>query len=69
MGDIPGEVAGIGCPVDELRFAERRDYVIDCNWKVYIVSIMTWRATTCQQPSMACIRLCVMGGRRFIRTT
>ncbi|MBZ5604919.1 MAG: Rieske 2Fe-2S domain-containing protein [Acidobacteriia bacterium] len=35
-GDIPGEVAKIGCPVDRLEFSERRDYVIGCNWKVYV---------------------------------
>jgi choline monooxygenase len=36
FGDIPAEVARIGCPVDGLRFAYRRDYTIECNWKVYI---------------------------------
>lgn len=24
------------CHVSEMKFAERRDYVIDCNWKVYV---------------------------------
>ncbi len=24
------------CRVAEMKFAERRDYVIDCNWKVYV---------------------------------
>ncbi|MEP7337176.1 MAG: SRPBCC family protein [Acidobacteriota bacterium] len=24
------------CRVPEMKFAERRDYVIDCNWKVYV---------------------------------
>lgn len=24
------------CRVSEMKFAERRDYVIDCNWKVYV---------------------------------
>lgn len=24
------------CRVSEMRFAERRDYVINCNWKVYV---------------------------------
>jgi choline monooxygenase len=33
---IPQEAAGIGCDLDKLRFSYRRDYVIDCNWKVYI---------------------------------
>ncbi|MFN7938275.1 MAG: SRPBCC family protein [Bryobacteraceae bacterium] len=36
MGDIPEQVAGLGCPVDGLRFSARRDYVIECNWKVYV---------------------------------
>jgi choline monooxygenase len=36
LGDIPREVLDIGCNVDQLRFAERRDYIINCNWKVYI---------------------------------
>jgi choline monooxygenase len=35
-GAIPEEVAAIGCPVDNLEFACRRDYLIECNWKVYI---------------------------------
>ena len=36
FGDIPAEVAKIGCPVDQLVFSERRDYIVECNWKVYI---------------------------------
>jgi phenylpropionate dioxygenase-like ring-hydroxylating dioxygenase large terminal subunit len=36
LGQIPREVEQLGCAVTELRFAERRDYVINCNWKVYI---------------------------------
>jgi choline monooxygenase len=36
LGDIPREVADIGCDLDKLRFAQRREYVIKCNWKVYI---------------------------------
>jgi choline monooxygenase len=36
FGDIPAQVAKIGCVVDRLEFSQRRDYVIDCNWKVYI---------------------------------
>jgi choline monooxygenase len=36
FGDIPGQIAKIGCAVDRLEFSQRRDYVIDCNWKVYI---------------------------------
>ena len=36
MGTIPQETAALGCPIDQLRFSQRRDYVIDCNWKVYV---------------------------------
>ena len=36
FGGIPDEVARIGCPADQLEFSQRRDYVIDCNWKVYV---------------------------------
>ena len=36
LGDIPSEIGAIGCPVDRLRYSRRRDYVIECNWKVYI---------------------------------
>ncbi|MBZ5626851.1 MAG: Rieske 2Fe-2S domain-containing protein [Acidobacteriia bacterium] len=36
LGAIPAEIAQIGCPFDRLRFSYRRDYVVACNWKVYI---------------------------------
>jgi len=36
LGAIPGEIARIGCPLGELKPSCRRDYVIQCNWKVYI---------------------------------
>ena len=36
MGAIPTETAALGCPVDRLKFSQRRDYSIDCNWKVYV---------------------------------
>jgi phenylpropionate dioxygenase-like ring-hydroxylating dioxygenase large terminal subunit len=36
LGAIPEEIARIGCKIDSLRFCRRRDYVIECNWKVYI---------------------------------
>lgn len=36
LGDIPMEIAKLGCALEQLRLAERRDYVINCNWKVYI---------------------------------
>lgn len=36
MGAIPDEVARAGYDVDRMRLVERREYVIECNWKVYI---------------------------------
>ncbi len=36
FGDIPQQVAKIGCAVDRLEFSQRRDYIIECNWKVYV---------------------------------
>jgi len=35
-GEIPRQVREFGCPIDQLRLCARRDYVIQCNWKVYI---------------------------------
>ena len=34
LGDIPQQSRGF--QFDGLQFAERRDYAIDCNWKVYV---------------------------------
>jgi choline monooxygenase len=34
LEEIPAMAAGL--PVESVRFAERRDYVIACNWKVYV---------------------------------
>jgi len=36
LGDIPRKVSELGCDLTKLRYYGRRDYVIDCNWKVYI---------------------------------
>ena len=36
MGAIPSEVASAGYDVDRMRLVERREYVIECNWKVYV---------------------------------
>ena len=36
LGEIPREVAAAGYDVDRMQLVERRDYVIDCNWKVYV---------------------------------
>jgi len=34
LGEIPQQARGF--QFNGLQFAERRDYVIDCNWKVYV---------------------------------
>jgi phenylpropionate dioxygenase-like ring-hydroxylating dioxygenase large terminal subunit len=36
MGEIPAEVARTGYDVDHMRLVERRDYVVESNWKVYV---------------------------------
>ena len=36
LGAIPAEVVAAGYDVDRMRLVERRDYVIECNWKVYV---------------------------------
>jgi choline monooxygenase len=36
MGAIPAEVARPGYDVESMRLVERREYVIECNWKVYV---------------------------------
>jgi choline monooxygenase len=36
MGGIPAEVAAAGYDVDRMRSVERREYLIECNWKVYV---------------------------------
>jgi choline monooxygenase len=36
LGDIPAEVAAGGYDGDRMRLVERREYVIACNWKVYV---------------------------------
>ncbi|CAN5591941.1 SRPBCC family protein [soil metagenome] len=36
MGAIPAEVAAAGFDIERMTRVERRDYVIDCNWKVYV---------------------------------
>lgn len=35
-GVIADEIAAAGFNLNEMRLVERRDYVIDCNWKVYV---------------------------------
>lgn len=52
FGDIPEEVAKIGCEVDKLEFSERRDYVIPCNWKVYIDNYLEGYHLPSSHPSL-----------------
>ena len=52
MGAIPREVAALGCPVDQLRHAYRRDYVIECNWKVYVDNYLEGYHLPAAHPSL-----------------
>jgi choline monooxygenase len=52
MGAIPKEVARIGCPIDRLKFAYRRDYTIECNWKVYIDNYLEGYHLPAAHPSL-----------------
>ena len=52
MGAIPREVAEIGCPIDSLRHAYRRDYVIECNWKVYVDNYLEGYHLPAAHPSL-----------------
>jgi choline monooxygenase len=36
MGAIPAEVAAAGYDVERMRLVERREYVVEANWKVYV---------------------------------
>ena len=36
LGAIPEEVARAGYDVERMRLVERREYLIECNWKVYV---------------------------------
>ncbi len=36
MGHIPFEVQEMGVDLNSMRLIERRDYVVNCNWKVYV---------------------------------
>lgn len=52
MGDIPTQVAAMGCPVDQLHFSYRRDYLIGCNWKVYIDNYLEGYHLPAAHPSL-----------------
>ncbi len=36
LGGIPNEIERSGFLIDRMQLVERRDYYIDCNWKVYV---------------------------------
>jgi choline monooxygenase len=52
MGTIPSEVASLGCAIDQLQFSVRRDYVIDCNWKVYVDNYLEGYHLPAAHPSL-----------------
>ncbi len=35
-GTIHDEISSKGFNIDQMSLIERRDYLIDCNWKVYV---------------------------------
>jgi choline monooxygenase len=52
LGAIPGEIAAMGCPLDGVRFCYRRDYTIECNWKVYIDNYLEGYHLPAAHPSL-----------------
>ena len=52
LGEIPSEVAKIGCSIDQMIFSQRRDYVIDCNWKVYVDNYLEGYHLPAAHPSL-----------------
>jgi choline monooxygenase len=36
LGTIPQEIAAAGFPMEKMQLVERRDYIVECNWKVYV---------------------------------
>jgi choline monooxygenase len=52
FGAIPAEAGAIGCPIDRLQFACRRDYVIECNWKVYVDNYLEGYHLPAAHPSL-----------------
>jgi choline monooxygenase len=52
LGAIPGEITGMGCAVERLRFSCRRDYVIECNWKVYVDNYLEGYHLPAAHPSL-----------------
>lgn len=52
LGAIPAEIQGIGCAIERLRFSYRRDYMIECNWKVYIDNYLEGYHLPAAHPSL-----------------
>ncbi len=36
LGDIPSQIGRLGYAPEQMQLVERRDYVVECNWKVYV---------------------------------
>jgi choline monooxygenase len=52
MGKIPHEVESLGCPIEQLQFAYRREYLIQCNWKVYVDNYLEGYHLPAAHPSL-----------------
>lgn len=52
LGAIPEEIAHMGCPIDSLRFSQRREYIVECNWKVYIDNYLEGYHLPAAHPSL-----------------
>jgi len=52
LGDIPHQVSQLGCDLNKLAYYGRRDYVIDCNWKVYIDNYLEGYHVPAAHPSL-----------------
>jgi choline monooxygenase len=52
MGNIPEQVAAIGCPITQLHLSQRKDYLIRCNWKVYIDNYLEGYHLPAAHPSL-----------------
>jgi choline monooxygenase len=51
LGDIPQQVAAM-CSIERMTFAQRRDYIIECNWKVYIDNYLEGYHLPAAHPSL-----------------
>ena len=50
--DIPAQINRLGCSLDNLYFSYRRDYLIQCNWKVYIDNYLEGYHLPAAHPSL-----------------